>query len=175
MRALLVVLVIAGIAWYVLTRGTSAIVTDVTSTVAEREAKYAPTIVSKYLDAGLPPEYGLATALVESDFNPDAINRTDPGGAFGMFQELGSNARIAGFGDGTNLFDFDTALRANVAFVKPLDSATGGDIAEMASRYNSGKPLADAPLTTRTIYVPAVVAAAQSYGERLRAGEFYGA
>lgn len=144
-------------------------------TKAQRENYYGKKIVSAYRAADLPPEYGLATVEWESGhtWNP-SIKNSNPLDGWGMFQITPSTAARYGVTDPNELLDFDTALATNLSIVLDNVRTGGQDIDELASLYNSGKPLASAPDSTSFTYVPNIRKLSDAYRERINAGEFDG-
>ena len=146
-----------------------------TMTPAERKAFYGAKIVARYRAEGLPPEYGLATADWESahTFDPNTTNPNDPGTARGMFAILPSTAKALGFNPDVVQADFATSLDCHIAVVNDNLRRIGRvDIAELASYYNSGKPIARAPNSTTSVYVPAILRLSATYKAEIAAGKY---
>lgn len=128
---------------------------------AGRVKRFGPAIVDAFRQHNLQPSWGYAFARVESDFKPWATNTRDAGdvargGSWGMFmmslqtarQDLGYHGGIADLRD--------LVVNADLAaqFIANLSAHSNGNLADVAARYNSGRPLSRLPLGHRTrIYV----------------------
>lgn len=126
-------------------------------------------LVIAFQNERLPPEWGLAIARQESNFKPAALNmsRGDAtrGGSWGLCQMSLLTARGLGYvGDAQQLTDPKTnaALAAKLCSELVFRFKTN-NLADIAAGYNSGKRLKDAPVSTRTVYVPRVVKFAEEY------------
>lgn len=138
--------------------------------LAEREAAYGPIIVAAMRINGVPPEWGLAIARVESVFEPGARNGEGGdgrrGGAWGIFQMTLKTARDEGYqGTGEGLLDATVCADVAGRLLSRLQTAHRV-LEDVASCYNSGKPVMRAPKSTRTKYVPLVVRLAREYVKR---------
>lgn len=116
-----------------------------------------------FTENGLDPQLGLAIARHESNLNPQAVNMTGGdgarGGSYGSAQMSLKTAQGLGFaGKPEELLDPDTNAKYQAALVKQLHTQYGGDVRNIVSAYNSGKPYDDAPDSTRDSYVPGVMA-----------------
>lgn len=110
----------------------------------------------------LPPSWGLAFAEVESNFIPDAVNKTGGdgrrGGSYGLFQMSYRTAQGLGYkGNPEDLLSIPINIEYAIKLIKQLKTANP-DIREVASRYNSGRPFSRAPESTKR-YVEKIVAA----------------
>lgn len=77
---------------------------------------------------------------VESGFNPSAINKNDPGYAWGLMQMIPTTARALGFvGDmGALLTNTGLAINLGAMLLRQNLSRTGGAVADSVSAYNGG-------------------------------------
>lgn len=116
-----------------------------------------------FVAEGLDPALGLAIAQQESAFNPDASVVTGGdaarGGSYGLGQvslktalALDHTATIARLHNPA----YNAKLMAQLCRQNQRLARTS-DVAELASRYNSGKPFHLAPDSTRLIYAPHVL------------------
>jgi soluble lytic murein transglycosylase-like protein len=146
----------------------------------------APAIVGE--DAWLPlvrriaQEVGVSEALLaatvkrESNWNPGAVNDTGGdarrGGAYGLAQMTLRTAQGLGYkGEGPGLLDPEVNVRLAARLHKANSRllSARGDLAQLEdtiSRYNSGKPFANAPTFTKDVYVPGVLAALKDYQKK---------
>ncbi len=141
-------------------------------TFTQREALYFPILVAAFLRHNLPPEWGVAIARQESAFTAAASNNSagdaTRGGSWGLCQMSMLTARGLGF-TGTTADLLNPEINAELAATlcaeisKRLKTTS---LADVASAYNSGKPMARAPTSTRTVYVPRVLAFAATYRPR---------
>lgn len=141
-------------------------------TFTQREALYFPVLVAAFLRHNLPPEWGVAIARQESAFVVTASNNSagdaKRGGSWGLCQISLLTARSLGF-TGTTADLLNPEINAELAAAlceeisKRLKTTS---LADVASAYNSGKPMQKAPTSTRTVYVPRVLAFAVAYQPR---------
>lgn len=117
----------------------------------------------------LPVNWGLALARQESGIRPWARNNIGGdrrrGGAWGLFQMTLETAQGLGYrGDGYGLLD--PVLNADYAarLVAQLRNRWQS-LQDVAAAYNSGKPYALAPATTRLTYCPRVLQFAKGFEE----------
>jgi soluble lytic murein transglycosylase-like protein len=147
-------------------------------TFAEREALYGPVLVAAFVSAGLPPEWGLAIAMQETRFNPDALNNTGGdlvrGGSRGLCQMSWKTALGLGYtGVPGDLFKprtcADLAAKLCSELVRRWKTH---DLSDIASGYNSGRRFTQAPAST-IVYSKNVVAYAKHYEQsgRIMAAE----
>ena len=141
-------------------------------TFTEREALYFPVLVAAFLRHSLPPEWGPAIAHQESAFTATATNNSagdaTRGGSLGLCQMSLLTARSLGFAGAPGQL-LDPELNAELAATLCAHIVSvfkTRDLRDVASAYNSGKPFARAPKSTRNVYVPRVVAFATAYGPR---------
>lgn len=137
-------------------------------------AQYALILAVAFVNEGLPPEWGLAIARQESAFRPTALNMSSGdatrGGSWGLCQMSLLTARGLGYiGDNLGLLDpkVNAQLAAKLCKELSLRFKTM-DLQDIASAYNSGKPYARAPASTKTVYVPRVLAGAEMYRDFAR-------
>lgn len=124
-------------------------------------------IFNGFASAGLPGNLGLALARQESNFDP-AARATDPrdlarGGSFGLLQMSYKTAQGLGYeGPAAGLMSVEENVRlaAKLCAVnaKRTKAHVGSRdwVCDVASLYNSGKPFATAPESTRLLYAPRV-------------------
>jgi soluble lytic murein transglycosylase-like protein len=143
--------------------------------LTQREAMYFPLLVATSVHYGLPPEWLVAFAKVESSFHAKAINNSVPdkarGSSRGLCQMSLTTARALGFnGMPEDLFDPErNAMLAGKLCSMNKKSFAVTNLRDVAALYNSGKPYDKAPASTRLIYVPLILKAANMY--RARAAE----
>jgi soluble lytic murein transglycosylase-like protein len=143
-------------------------------------------LIEKSNEAGIDPAITLALVQHESSFNPNAYNPErgtisaqrhaelmryagivsqseldDPEklGSRGLFQIYALTALRLGFAPRQTLdelFDVPTNTMYGIKLLKEL-TGRYSDVRDVFAAYNSGKPYAQAPATTRDQYVPAVV------------------
>lgn len=116
------------------------------------------------------PTWGLAIAEVESSFNPDATNLTGGdgrrGGSYGLFQLSCRTAQGLGYkGSPEGLLEIPVNISYAVKLIKQLIK-TNPSLEEVASRYNSGKPLSKAPEST-VQYVKKIVSAEARWRQKI--------
>lgn len=137
-----------------------------------REKAVWPLALRKAREFGIPASWIMAISRQESSHDPSARAK-DPrdlarGGSFGLMQMSLATARGLGFtGAPEQLLDPETNVHWGAKLLAQLAARFGADIRDVASGYNSGKPLASAPLTTREEYVPRVVKFEQEYRGRI--------
>lgn len=135
----------------------------------DREALWGPVVRQAFEKEGLPGYWGMAIAAHESRFDPQAQALAGGdgrrGGSFGLCQvSLKTAAGEFGYtGDGEGLKDPVLNAQFAARLCKILTHRVGNDLKDIASAYNSGRPYADAPQSTREIYVPRVLAFAKKY------------
>ncbi len=131
-------------------------------------AKYRPT-VDKYLSKYDIPRaywpYVYALVHQESGWDPNSF-RAEPrvqwgnagDASYGLFQLLQSTASGLGFkGENLDLYEVETNCKYGAMLIRRLLDRFG-NLKDALSAYNSGKPLASAPASTVTNYVPSIVA-----------------
>ncbi len=132
-------------------------------------AQYALILVIAFQNEGLPTEWGLALARQESNFAPKALNMSAGdalrGGSWGLCQMSLKTARALGYvGAAEGLTDPQLNARLAAKLCKELVVRfRTTNLADVAAGYNSGKPFAKAPVSTRTVYVPRVLKFADAY------------
>lgn len=138
-------------------------------TFTQREKLYSPILVAAFVSAGLPPEWGLAIARQESAFQPLAVVLTGGdlarGGSRGLCQMSWLTAKGLGFtGQPADLLiprvNADLAASLCKQLVRQFKTQ---ELRDIACGYNSGKPFARAPKSTREVYAPNVVKFAAAY------------
>lgn len=141
-------------------------------TFTQREALYFPMLVAAFLRHNLPPEWGVAIARQESAFVATASNNragdATRGGSWGLCQMSLLTARGLGF-TGTTAELLSPEINAELAATlceQISKRIKTRELADVASAYNSGKPFAKAPTSTRTVYVPRVLMFATTYEPR---------
>lgn len=89
---------------------------------------------------GVPPALVKATIGVESGFNPSAVNKSDPGWAWGLMQMLPATASGLGFnGDMQSLLvNPNLAIDLGTMLLGQNLRRTGGVVADSVSAYNGG-------------------------------------
>ena len=140
---------------------------------AAREALYLHMLAQAFAAEGLPPEWGPAFARTESGFVADAraTARGDAlrGGSWGLTQVSYLTAKSLGYqGLPQGLIEpqLNAALAAKLCKKNMADYHVTS-LQDVAALYNSGHRYANAPASTRTIYVPRVVRFANLYRLRL--------
>lgn len=140
---------------------------------AAREALYTVMLARVFAAEGLPPEWGPAIARTETNFMPNAHNGSLGdglrGGSWGLMQMSYLTAQALGFeGAPQDLLvpERNAALAATLCR-KNMQSFRVTQLADVAALYNSGKRFAQAPASTRTVYVPRVLRFAAIYKDRL--------
>lgn len=90
----------------------------------------------------VPPEWIKAVIEVESQWNPDAVNLSDPGGgAWGLMQLLLTTARGLGYtGTAQGLLDPGVNIEYGTRLLAQLKTQYGTDFRRIYSAYNSGNP-----------------------------------
>jgi soluble lytic murein transglycosylase-like protein len=114
----------------------------------------------------VPANWIKAVIQVESNWNPEAYNASDPTGAWGLMQLLLSTARGLGYlGPGEGLFDPSTNILYGAKLLGQLRIQYGDDFNRVYSAYNSGDP--DLWETSTEVYnnVMRAVDALQSFVE----------
>lgn len=130
-------------------------------------AYWTPLLSLWAREENLDPAWILATVKVESNFNPDAVNKGpgdgERGGAWGLGQMTLKTARGLGYsGSAEGLLDPRTNIRL-VAALHKQNGAPGANPQDVFSRYNSGKDFYHAPTVTRQTYVPRAMDAFNFY------------
>lgn len=135
----------------------------------KRMERFAPVIHHAFESLELNPTWGMAIARKESSFRPWVVNLTDPGdirrgGSYGLFQMSLRTALDLGFlGQAKDLLDPDINAYWAAKLVKQLHD-TWHNLADVASCYNSGKPLAKlAPWHRTRAYVRDVMSYAEDF------------
>jgi soluble lytic murein transglycosylase-like protein len=124
-------------------------------TYRQRVARFTPIITRAFESLELNPYWGMALAKKESAFRPWVVNMTDPGdvrrgGSYGMFQMSLRTALDLGFhGTTAELLDPDVNAFWAARLVGQLNDRYQ-NLADVASCYNSGKPLSKLPAWHRT-------------------------
>jgi soluble lytic murein transglycosylase-like protein len=137
-----------------------------------REALYTVMLARVFAAEGLPPEWGPAIARTETNFMPNAHNGSLGdglrGGSWGLCQMSYLTALALGFdGAPQDLLDPERNARLAAALCrKNMQSFRVTDLSDVAALYNSGKRFAQAPASTRTVYVPRVLRFAAVYRAR---------
>ncbi len=88
---------------------------------------------------GVPESWIRAVIEVESNWNPDAYNPSDPGGARGLMQITGPTAHAYGVTDLDTLFDASLNIDLGTHILSDLRDSIGEDFRYVYSAYNSGK------------------------------------
>lgn len=86
------------------------------------------------------PTWIQAVIDVESDWNPEAYNVNDPGGAYGLMQITGATAGLYGVTDLNSLFDPAINIDLGSHILHDLIASYGSDPRNVYSAYNSGDP-----------------------------------
>lgn len=89
---------------------------------------------------GVGSDWIRAVIDVESNFNPDAFNPNDPGGAYGLMQIIAATARGYGVTDLSTLFDPAVNIDVGTHLLSDLQALYGKDFRRVYSAYNSGDP-----------------------------------
>lgn len=133
--------------------------------------KYGPVVRRAFAAVGLPVEWGMAIAHVETGgtFNPGLRKMSGGdgalGGAWGLCQMTLDTAKRLGYdGDGEGLLEprLNAGLAAELCVCNM--KAFGKDLRDVASGYNSGKPWARAKPEVKH-YAELVVDHARIYGK----------
>lgn len=100
----------------------------------------------------IPQEWIKAVIQVESNWNSNAVNMSDPGGgAWGLMQILLSTARGLGYaGSGSGLLDPEVNIQYGARLLGQLKTQYGTDFRRIYSAYNSGNP--DRWQTSQEVY-----------------------
>lgn len=123
----------------------------------------------------IPPEWLVAFARVESSLRAGAINNSTGdlkrGGSRGLCQLSLKTARAIGYGgDPEGLLDPVTnAHFAGLLIVVNMHDYAVTSLEDVAALYNSGKRFAQAPASTRLLYVPAIRRWSAYYKDKARA------
>ena len=90
----------------------------------------------------VPPEWIKAVIQVESNWDPNAVNLSDPGGgAWGLMQLLLTTARGLGYtGTAQGLLDPAMNIEYGTRLLAQLKTQYGTDFRRIYSAYNSGNP-----------------------------------
>lgn len=148
---------------------------DTRLTLAEREHLYLPLLARTAYVYSLPPHWLVGIARVESGFHTRAAGTSAGdmarGGSTGLTQMSLQTARALGFtGSTEDLYAPATNARlAAMLIVHNMRSFRVDSIEDVAALYNSGKRFAQAPASTRLLYVPAVRRFAAMYKARAEA------
>jgi len=102
--------------------------------------QWNPIVNQAAADWGVPVEWIKAVIQVESGGNPDAFNRSDPGGSRGLMQISGPTARAYGVEDLDTLFDPVLNIAVGTHLLSDLRRSYGDDFRRVYSAYNSGGP-----------------------------------
>lgn len=144
-------------------------------TIQQRAELYLPMLTEMAGAYSIPPEWLAGIARVESAFHADAYNGSiadeKRGGSRGLCQMSLQTARAIGFkGSIGSLFDPKVNAKwAAVLISLNMKAFKVSSLEDVAALYNSGKRFADAPLSTRKLYVPAVVRWAAFYKDKAKA------
>jgi soluble lytic murein transglycosylase-like protein len=87
---------------------------------------------------GVPVSWVQAVISVESNWNPNAYNANDPGGARGLMQIIEPTARAYGVTDLSTLFDPTVNIDVGTHLLGDLRQRYGDDFQAVYSAYNSG-------------------------------------
>lgn len=138
-------------------------------TATMRRKRLQPIIENEFRLHDLPVSWGLAFAYVESRFRPWVVNMDGGdgrrGGAWGLFQMTLRTAHGLGFpnnAEPSQLLDPSLNTYYAVELLRDLNRQYH-NLRDVAAAYNSGKPFALAPESTRSTYVPNVEAWAAIY------------
>ena len=141
--------------------------------LSDRERAYGAILRAAFKAEGLPVEWGMAIARQESCFEPATKVLTGGdaalGGSYGlccMSLDTAKGLGYTGIADG--LLDPTTNATLAAKYCRQLCDQFGGDLGnlrDVAAGYNSGKPWAKAPKSTRTVYVPNVMRYAAFYAK----------
>ena len=154
-------------------------------TLKQREDIYLPVVATAFARQGLAPEFGAAIARQESAFDPSVKVLTGGdaalGGSYGLCCMGLSTARGLGHKDITVEQLLDPAINASLAAelcaanlnhllkVGPDQTYSAVHLyGDLASYYNSGKPMNRAPHITQTNYVPSVLKYMALYADRCK-------
>lgn len=88
----------------------------------------------------VPESWIRAFIKVESNFDPNAFNPSDP--SYGLMQILDATARAYGIVDLNSLFDPETNIDVGTHLLHDLISSYGLNFEKVASAYNSGSATA---------------------------------
>jgi len=133
---------------------------------------------------GIPPSWLLALAEAESGQVLSAVNRSgadmDRGGSFGPTQISARTARAFGYTGPMEALTENPELAADLTArmvaegfgerstnrdapesppFRPVRFGTPASFEDMLSVWNSGRPYSEAPVSTRTVYIPRALAA----------------
>jgi hypothetical protein len=108
---------------------------------------------------GIDPELAKAVAYFESRGNPEARGAA---GEVGLFQVIprdmaGRFAWAASRPSAAEMSTPEAQVSAGLDILQSALQSAGGDTANALSIYNSGRPLAQAPDSTKQVYVPGVM------------------
>ena len=148
---------------------------DVGLSIQQRTDLYLPMLAKTGQVYAIPPEWLVAFARVESSFRAGAINNSagdlKRGGSRGLCQLSLTTARAMGYqGEPEGLLD--PVVNANFAgllIVTNMHDFKVTSLEDVASLYNSGKRFAQAPPSTRILYVSAVRRWSGFYKNKARA------
>lgn len=134
-------------------------------------------IASAAANYNVPQSWVRAVIETESNWNPDAFNPSDPGGARGLMQITGPLAKMFGVDDVQRLFDPVVNIDLGARLLGQNRSRYGDDFRRVYSAYNSGKP--DLYLTSAEVarHVERAVAALSRWADTVaeqHAGDLVG-
>jgi soluble lytic murein transglycosylase-like protein len=148
---------------------------DVGLSIQQRTDLYLPMLAKTGQAYAIPPEWLVAFARVESSFRAGAVNNSagdlKRGGSRGLCQLSLKTAQAIGY-KGTPEGLFDPITNANFAgllIVINMHDFKVDSLEDVAALYNSGRRFAQAPPSTKLLYVPAIRRWAAYYRDRARA------
>jgi hypothetical protein len=124
-------------------------------TATMRRKRLQPLISEVFRACGLLPSWGLAFAMVETEFCPWKINQTHGdgrrGGAWGLFQMTLATARSLGFnGEPPELLDVERNTQLAAKLIRELAHRKDlKGLRDVACAYNSNHSYATAPMATK--------------------------
>src|SRR5215468_9300352 len=89
---------------------------------------------------GIPVPWIQAVIATESNWNANAYNASDPGGARGLMQIIGPTAQGYGVVDLDTLFIPSVNIDLGTHLLADIRARVGDDVSAIYSAYNSGDP-----------------------------------
>ncbi len=105
-----------------------------------RENEFDLAVMREATRTGVPPSLIKAVIGVESGFNPQAVNPSGPGSAWGLMQMIPATARALGYqGEmAALLVDTDLAIRLGAMLLQQNLQQARNVVADSVSAYNGG-------------------------------------
>lgn len=104
----------------------------------DRAQKYLPFIREEFRKAGLPEELAWV-AMVESLFTPKIVSRAGAGGMWQFMKSTGHRYNLRQDSHVDERYNWQSATRAAIAYLKDLNKMFGGDWGLAVTAYNMGE------------------------------------